>query len=222
MFRVPRSGSIQVDMFRDRRHAGERLAALLESYRAQPQTIVLTLPRGGVPVGAAVARELQLPLDIIPVRKVGAPTQPEYAIGAVAGESVLVLNNRAIATMNVSEDALQEAVAREREELRRREQLYRGNRPPLTLAGWVTILVDDGLATGYTMLAAIRAVREQSPARIVVAVPVAPPSTLDRLATEADEVTCAHSTEDLFAVGQFYSDFSQVTDEEVQAVLRET
>lgn len=209
-------------MFHDRRHAGEQLAALLATYRAQPQTIVLALPRGGVPVGAAVARELQLPLDILAVRKLGAPTQPEYAIGAIAGEGVLVLNDRAIATMDVSREAIDEAVAREREELRRRERLYRGNRPPLALAGWTTILTDDGLATGYTMLAAIRAIREQRPLKIVVAVPVAPPSTLKRLAAEADEIVCAHTTEDLFAVGQFYRDFSQVTDEEVQTALHET
>lgn len=206
-------------MFRDRKQAGERLAALLGSYREKPEAIVLALPRGGVPVAAAVARELQLPLDIFPVRKVGAPSQREFAMGAVAGDGVLVLNERAIASMNISEDTLNEAVAREREELRRREQLYRGERPPLVLTGWAAILVDDGLATGYTMLAAVRAVREQSPKRIVVAVPVAPPSTLDRLSVEADEVVCAHSTEDLFAVGQFYSDFSQVSDEEVQAAM---
>lgn len=208
-------------MFHDRRHAGERLAALLESYRLQPQTIVLALPRGGVPVAATVARELALPLDIFPVRKVGAPGQPEYAIGAIAGDGVLVLNDHAIASMSISEEVLHEAVAREREELHRREQLYRGDRPPLALDGWTAILVDDGLATGYTMLAAVRAIREQAPAKIVVAVPVAPPSTLDRLAVEADEVVCVHSTEDLFAVGQFYSNFSQVSDEEVQATMRE-
>lgn len=206
-------------MFRNRKHAGERLAALLESYRGQPQTIVLALPRGGVPVAAAVACELQLPLDILPVRKVGAPSQPEFAIGAVAGDSVLVLNDRAIASMNIPEETLAEAVAREREELRRREQLYRGQRPPLALTGWTAILIDDGLATGYTMLAAVRAVREQSPKRIVVAVPVAPPSTLDRLAAEANEVVCVHTTEDLFAVGQFYADFNQISDEEVQAAM---
>ncbi|GGA66953.1 phosphoribosyltransferase [Edaphobacter acidisoli] len=207
-------------MFRDRRHAGERLARLLESHHGQPQTIVLALPRGGVPVAAAAARELQLPLDILPAHKLGAPSQPEFAIGAIAGDGVLVLNDRAIAHMNISEDTLNEAIAREREELHRRERLYRDNRPPLSLAEWTTILVDDGLATGYTMLAAIRAIREQKPAKIVVAVPVAPPSTLDRMAEEADEIVCVHSAEDLFAVGQFYSDFSQISDEEVQTIMR--
>ncbi len=207
-------------MFHNRRHAGERLAALLDRYRAQPKTIVLALPRGGVPVGAAIASELQLPLDVLPVRKLGAPTQPEYAIGAIAGESVLVLNHRAIASMHVSKQALDEAVTREREELHRREQIYRGNRLPLALAAWTAILIDDGLATGFTMLAAIRAIREQRPAKIVIAVPVAPPATLDRMAQEADEAVAVLTTEDLFAVGQFYADFSQVSDEEVQAILR--
>lgn len=207
------------DMFRDRKHAGEQLASLLENYAGRGDAIVLALPRGGVPVAAAVAHELQLPLDIFPARKVGAPGQREFAIGAVAGDGVLVINERAIASMNISQGTLNEVVAREREELRRREQLYRGNRPPLVLTGWTTVLVDDGLATGYTMLAAVRAVREQSPKRIVAAVPVAPPSTLKRLAAEADEVVCVHSTEDLFAVGQFYANFSQVTDEEVEAAM---
>jgi len=206
-------------MFRDRRHAGELLAGLLEDYRGQPRTIVLALPRGGVPVGVVVARELGVPLDIFPVRKIGAPHQPELAIGAVAGGGVIVLNENAAASMRVSQERLDAAVAREREELLRRERLYRGKRPPLDLAGWTAILTDDGLATGYTMLAAVRAVRQQEPLRIVVAVPVAPPSTLSRLRSEADKVVCVHSTENMFAVGEFYQDFSQVSDEEVRAAM---
>jgi len=206
-------------MFRDRRHAGELLAGLLEDYRGQPRTIVLALPRGGVPVGVVVARELGVPLDIFPVRKIGAPHQPELAIGAVAGGGVIVLNENAAASMRVSQERLDAAVAREREELLRRERLYRGKRPPLDLAGWTAILTDDGLATGYTMLAAVRAVRQQGPRQIVVAVPVAPPSTLSRLRSEADEVVCVHSTENMFAVGEFYQDFSQVSDEEVRAAM---
>jgi len=206
-------------MFRDRRHAGELLAGLLEDYRGQPRTIVLALPRGGVPVGVVVARELGVPLDIFPVRKIGAPHQPELAIGAVAGGGVIVLNENAAASMRVSQERLDAAVAREREELLRRERLYRGKRPPLDLAGWTAILTDDGLATGYTMLAAVRAVRQQGPRQIVVAVPVAPPSTLSRLRSEADKVVCVHSTENMFAVGEFYQDFSQVSDEEVRAAM---
>ena len=208
-------------MFRDRKHAGELLAGLLEDYRGQPRTIVLALPRGGVPVGVVVAHELGVPLDIFPVRKIGAPHQPELAIGAVAAGGVIVLNENAVASMRVSQERLDAAIAREREELQRREQLYRGERPPLDLAGWTAILTDDGLATGYTMLAAIRAVRQQEPRQIVVAVPVAPPSTLSRLRSEADKVVCVHSTENMFAVGEFYQDFGQVSDEEVRDAMEE-
>lgn len=210
----------QKQMFRDRRHAGDLLAGLLRSYRAQTRTVVLALPRGGVPVGAVVARELALPLDVFPVRKIGAPHQPELAIGAVAAGEVLVLNELASGSMHVSQEMLDAAVTRERDELRRREQLYRGERPPLNLAGWTAILVDDGLATGYTMLSAVRAVRTHAPARIVVAVPVGPPGTIDRLRGEADEVISGHSTENMFAVGEFYEDFTQVSDEEVCAAMR--
>lgn len=197
------------------------LAGLLESYRGQARTVVLALPRGGVPVGAVVARELGLPLDVFPVRKIGAPHQPELAIGAVAGGGVLVLDERAVASMRVSEETLDAAVEREREELLRRERLYRGERPPLNPAGWTAILTDDGLATGYTMTAAVRAVRTQAPARVVVAVPVAPPSTLARLRAEADDVVCVHSTENMFAVGEFYEDFKQVSDEQVRTAMGE-
>ena len=208
-------------MFRDRRHAGVLLARLLESYRRQERTVVLALPRGGVPVGEMVARELGLPIDIFPVRKIGAPHQPDLAIGAVAGGGVLVLDERAAGSMHLSQETLDAAVAREREELLRRERLYRGERQPLKLEGWTVILTDDGLATGYTMLAAVRAVRTQAPARVVVAVPVAPPSTIERVRGEADEVVCVHSTENMFAVGEFYEDFSQVSDEAVRAAMND-
>lgn len=206
-------------MFQDRKHAGELLADLLEDYRGHARTIVLALPRGGVPVGVVVARELGVPLDILPVRKIGAPHQPELAIGAVAGDGVTVLNEMAVASMHISRERLDAAIAREREELLRRERLYRGEQPPLELNGWTVILTDDGLATGYTMLAAIRAVRRQKPRRIVVAVPVAPPSTLSLLRSEADKVVCVYSTENMFAVGEFYQNFSQVSDEEVRTAL---
>ena len=206
-------------MFRDRRHAGELLAGLLGSYRGQARTVVLALPRGGVPVGAVVACTLGVPFDVFPVRKIGAPHQPELAIGAVAAGGMLVLNEHAAASMRISPETLDAAVAREREELLRRERLYRGERPPLELEGWTAILIDDGLATGYTMLAAVRAVRTHAPARAVVAVPVAPPSTIERLSGEADEIVCVHSTENMFAVGEFYEDFRQVSDEEVRAAM---
>jgi putative phosphoribosyl transferase len=206
-------------MFQDRKHAGELLAGLLESYRGQAGTVVLGLARGGVPVAAAVARELALPLDVFVVRKIGAPHQPELAIGAVASGGVIVLDERAVQAMQLSQAELDLRVAQEREELLRRERLYRGERPPLALAGQTVLLVDDGLATGYTTLAAVRAVRQQLPAAIVVAVPVAPPETLNRLRADVDEIVCVDRAERLFAVGQFYEDFSQTSDEQVQREL---
>lgn len=206
-------------MFRDRKHAGELLAGRLSSYRGRPETVILALPRGGVPVGAALARELQLPLNVLGVRKIGAPEQPELAVGAVASGGVVVMDERAIASMEISQATVAIAVAREREELLRRERAYRDERSPLELAGRTIILVDDGLATGYTMLAAVRAARQQKPERVVVGVPVAPPETLERLRGEVDEVCCVHVAKRLFAVGEFYDDFSQVSDEEVCAVL---
>jgi len=206
-------------MFRNRRHAGELLAARLERYRGWPAATVLALPRGGVPVAAAVARALALPLDIFCVRKLGAPRQPELAIGAVAAGGLVVLDRGAIASMGISQDEMDAIVDREREELARRERLYRGARAPLALAGRTAILIDDGVATGYTMLAASRALRRHGPARIVVAVPVAPPETLERLRDEVDEVVSIHTEPRLVAVGQFYEDFGQVSDEEVIAAL---
>ena len=206
-------------MFRNREHAGELVAGLLESYRGRPQTVVFGLARGGVPVAATVAQALGLPLDVFVVRKIGAPHQPELAIGAVASGGMLVLDQEAVAAMHISQAALDFRVALEREELLRRERLYRGERPPLELAGKTVILVDDGLATGYTMLAAMRAVRQQRPAAIVVAVPVAPPTTLHQLRAEVDEIFCVDRAERLSAVGQFYEDFSQTSDEQVREAL---
>jgi putative phosphoribosyl transferase len=208
-------------MFRNRQHAGELLAALLSGYRSQPKTLVLALPRGGVPVAAVLARGLGLPLDVFPVRKLGAPGQPEFAMGAIAVNGLVVLHQHAIANLHVPQSTLDAVIAREHEELLRQERTYRESRPPLILAGKTAILVDDGLATGYTMLAAIRAVREQHPARIVVAVPVAPSETLDLLRPEADEAVCAHMPRELFAIGQFYEDFTQITDDQVREALRE-
>jgi putative phosphoribosyl transferase len=208
-------------MFRNRQHAGELLAAQLSTYRSQPNALVLALPRGGVPVAAVLARELGLPLDVFPVRKLGAPGHPEYAMGAIAVNGLVVLHQRAIDSLRVSQSALDAVIAREHEELLRQECIYRDPRPPLIVAGKIIILVDDGLATGYTMLAAIRAAREQHPARIVVAVPLAPADTLDLLRPEADEVICVHIPRELFAIGQFYGDFSQTTDDEVRDALRE-
>lgn len=208
-------------MFRNRQHAGELLAGLLGAYRGQPNTLVLALPRGGVPVAAVLARGLSLPLDVFPVRKLGAPGQPEFAMGAIAVNGVVVLHQNALVNLQVSQSTLDAVIAREREELLRQDRAYRESRPPLMLGGKRVILVDDGLATGYTMLAAIRAVRGERPARIVVAVPIAPSETLDLLRPEADEVVCAHTPRELFAIGQFYEDFTQTTDDQVRDALRE-
>ncbi|HZY62220.1 MAG TPA: phosphoribosyltransferase family protein [Edaphobacter sp.] len=207
-------------MFRDRKDAGERLAEKLAGYRGQAATLLLALPRGGVPVAAAAARVLALPVDVLPVHKIGAPSEPELAVGAVAADGLVVLDEETIATMYISRAALEAVIAEQRKELLRRERLYRGDRAPLKVEGQKVILIDDGLATGYTMLAAARAVRQLRPARVVVAVPVAPKETLDRLAAEADEVVCVLVPSRLVAVGQFYQDFSQVSDAEVQEILR--
>jgi putative phosphoribosyl transferase len=170
-------------------------------------------------VATAVARALMLPLDVLPVHKIGAPSEPELAVGAVAGSGLVVLDEETIAAMHISEDALESVIAAEREELMRRERLYRGDRPPLALDGQTVILIDDGLATGYTMLAAVRAVRRKQAAGVVVAVPVALQETLDRLRAEVDEVVCVYIPQRLMAVGQFYEDFSQITDEQVREEL---
>jgi putative phosphoribosyl transferase len=206
-------------MFRDRRQAGELLAAQLDEYRDRPDAMLLALPRGGVPVAAAIAHALSLPLDVLLVHKIGAPSEPELAIGAVALDGLVVLDNRTIALMHISEAELETAIAAEREQLLRRSRLYRGDGAPLALEGKTVILVDDGLATGYTMLAAARSVRSHRPAQIVIAVPVALRETLDRLAAEADKTVSVLVPPRLAAVGQFYEDFSQTTDEQVREML---
>lgn len=206
-------------MFRDRRHAGEVLASELAEYREQPDAVLLALPRGGVPVAAAIARNLRLPLDVLPVHKIGAPIQPEYAVGAVASDGLVVLDEEAIAAMHISQADLDSVIAREQEELLRREREYRDGRPALTLDGKTAILIDDGLATGYTMLVAVHAAQRERAVKVVVAVPVAPQETIDRLRKEADEVVCAYVPPRLLAVGQFYENFGQVSDEEVRADL---
>jgi putative phosphoribosyl transferase len=206
-------------MFRNRQHAGELLAGQLGRYRGQPQTVLLALPRGGVPVAAVLARELMLPLEVLPVHKLGAPRQRELAIGAVAPDDLVVLDHAAIASMGISQGEMDSAIARERAELVRRGQAYRGERAPLALRGQTVILVDDGLATGYTMLAAARFVRLQEAARIVIAVPVAPRETLEMLRPEVDEIVCVQVPRRMVAIGMFYGDFSQVSDEQVRAAL---
>jgi predicted phosphoribosyltransferase len=206
-------------IYADRSHAGRALAQRLSAYAGRPDVIVLALPRGGVPVAYEVAQALGVPMDVFIVRKLGVPGHEEYAMGAIASGGVRVLNEEAVRGLGISGQAIEEATARELRELERRELEYRGDRPPPDVRGRTVILVDDGLATGATMQAAIRALRQRQPARIVVAVPTGSPETCDRMAQEADEVICAITPEPFHAVGLWYGDFSQTSDEEVRELL---
>ncbi|MDX1697989.1 MAG: phosphoribosyltransferase, partial [Thiohalobacterales bacterium] len=203
----------------NRTAAGQALAAALAAYRGRDDTIVLALPRGGVPVAVEVARSLDARLDLMIVRKLGAPGQPELARGAIASGGGRVMNEDIVRALGISAAAIERVADREQQELARREQAYRGDRSRPDLAGQCVILVDDGLATGATMRAAVGAVRSRHPARIVVAVPVAPPDTVDRLQAEADEVVCLEQPEPFRAIGLWYADFTQVSDDEVRQQL---
>lgn len=206
--------------FLDRADAGRFLARALEHLRGRPGLLVLALPRGGVPVGYEIARALAAPLDAFMVRKLGVPGQEELAMGALASGDVRVLNEEVIAALGWrAPAAIEEATRRETEVLRRREERYRGARAFPNLAGRTVILVDDGLATGATMRAAARAVRQRQPERLIIAVPVAAESTCREMRAEADEVVCALIPETFFGVGQFYENFRQTSDEEVQSSL---
>lgn len=205
--------------FRDRRAAGRELAVKLCAYADRPGVVVLALPRGGVPVAFEVARALHAPMDIFVVRKLGLPGHEELAIGAIATGGVRVVNDEAVRALRVSDVVLGAVTAAERRELERRERLYRGDRPPRDVRGRTVILVDDGLATGSTMRAAIAALRQQHPGRIVVAVPVGAPDVCAAFQVEADESVCVRSPQPFYAVGLWYADFSQTTDEEVCELL---
>jgi predicted phosphoribosyltransferase len=205
--------------FRDRREAGRLLAAQLAEYANQPGVLVLALPRGGVPVGFEVARALGAPLDVFVVRKLGVPDHEEVAMGAIATGGVRILHEELIRALRIPRHLIEAVAAKEQEEQARRERLYRGDRPAPDVRDRTVILVDDGLATGATMQAAIKALRQQHPARIVVAVPIAAPETCDELKTEADDVVCAVTPEPFYAVGLWYDDFSQTTDDEVRDLL---
>jgi putative phosphoribosyl transferase len=206
-------------VFRDRREAGDVLAQKLASYRDRNDVLVLGLARGGVPVGWPVARALGAPLDVFLVRKLGVPQWQELAMGALAAGGGVVINDSLVRSLGISDDQVQEAIERETDELHRRARAYRGDRPPADMANKTVILVDDGIATGASMLAAVRAVRADAPSAVVVAVPVGPPSTCRELATEADDVVCATMPAGFEAVGQAYEDFHQVTDDEVRELL---
>ncbi|MBY0396496.1 MAG: phosphoribosyltransferase [Thermoleophilia bacterium] len=206
-------------VFHDRAEAGRVLAGRLSAHAGQPDVVVLALPRGGVPVAAEVARAIRAPLDVFVVRKLGVPGHEELAMGAIASGDVRVLNADVVASLGIPPYAIDAVAAREAEELRRRERLYRGGRPPVELRGRTVILVDDGLATGATMQAAIEAVRQRQPARIVVAVPTASRDTVERLEREADAIVCADMPEPFWAVGASYEDFAQTSDDEVRRLL---
>jgi putative phosphoribosyl transferase len=204
--------------FDNREHAGQLLAERLSAYQKQAHVLVLGLPRGGVPVASVVAKALDAPLDVLMVRKLGMPTHPEYAMGAIASGGVRVMNPDA-AFLSISAQEIEAVAAHERLELARRERLYRAGRPALSLKGLTVILVDDGLATGSTMRAAVQAARRAKAQRIVVAVPVAAPETAENLRSEADEVVCVATPVPLRAVGLWYDDFEQVSDDTVCALL---
>lgn len=207
--------------FRDRSEAGKQLALKLSKYADDPNVVVLALPRGGVPVAYEVAHALRLPLDVFLVRKIGVPGNAELAMGAIASGGVRVLNDEVVSYLHIPEEAIDAVVQREQRELERREQLYRGKRPSPDLQGKTVLLVDDGLATGATMKAAVAALHNYHPARVVVAVPVAARTTCEEFEAMADDIICMcdRTYEPFYAVGLWYDDFRQTTDAEVRDYL---
>jgi putative phosphoribosyl transferase len=207
-------------IFRDRADAGRMLAELVVCSVRDPESLVLALPKGGVPVGYELARELQLELDIFVVRKLGLPGQEELAIGAIASGGVRVLNTVLIEEAQLSYSIIDQITAREERELKRREEVYREGRAASPVRDRTVLLVDDGLATGATMKAASRALRLQMPKQIIIAVPVAAEQTCDEFRSDVDKIICAHTPEPFISVGMWYEDFSQTTDEDVQQLLK--
>jgi putative phosphoribosyl transferase len=205
--------------YRNRAEAGRLLAAALTRYRSKTDVVVLGLARGGVPVAAEVASALGVPLDVVVVRKIGVPLQPELAMGAIAGDETQVLDTRFIRSIGLPNDEVDRLVARERAELQRRERLYRAGRPPLNLNGRTTILVDDGLATGSTMLAAIQFARKRQAKRIVLAVPVASVEAVEKLREKVDECVCLAAPDPFFSVGDWYWNFLPTEDAEILKLL---
>src|SRR5262245_5640659 len=206
-------------IFSNRTEAGRYLASKLMEFAGRPYVIVLALPRGGVPVAYEVARALRAPLDVFLVRKLGLPGRPELAMGAIASGGFRVLNEEVVRGLRIPKEVINAVSADEQKELERRERLYRGVCPPPEVRGRTVILVDDGLATGSTMRAAVGALRQQRPAQIVVAVPIGAPETCEEFEKEADKVICAVTPEPFYSVGLWYGDFSQTTDEEVRELL---
>ena len=207
--------------FKDRRDAGRKLAQKLSAYAKQQNMLILALPRGGVPVAYEAALAVSVPLDIFLVRKLGLPGREELAIGAIASGGIRVLNSDIIRMLSIPDEVVNFVARRELQELQRRERLYRGNRPFPEVRDQGVILIDDGLATGASMRAAVAGLRAQHPARIVVAVPAAAAETCDAFRSEVDEVICALTPEPFYGVSRWYEDFSQVTDEEVRTLLEE-
>lgn len=205
--------------FHDRREAGRLLAEKLSAYANRSDVIVLALPRGGVPVAYEVARALNVPLDVFAVRKLGVPGHDELAMGAIAPGGVRVLNDEVVLALGIPEHLIDAVAAREEQELMRRERLYRGDCPPLDVRGKTIILIDDGLATGATMLAAVKALRQLQAGRVVVAVPIASPETCEQVRGQVDDIICAVTPESFYAVGLWYENFSQTSDEEVRDLL---
>ena len=208
-------------VFRDRHEAGRLLAERLAAYADRPDVSVLALPRGGVPVAFEIAVALHVPLDVMVVRKLGVPGHEELAMGAIASGGVQVVNEDVVRQLGLSSAVLETVAATEYDELTRRERAYRGGRELTSVEGRTVILVDDGLATGSTMRAAIAALRKSSPARMVVAVPTAAPETCEELKAEVEEIVCGMTPTPFYGVGQWYEDFSQTTDEEVRDLLRQ-
>jgi len=206
-------------LYQDRTEAGRILATKLTAYANRKDVLVLALPRGGVPVAFEVAKELHAPLDVFVVRKLGVPGHEELAMGAIASGGVRVLNDSLVRDLRLPSRLIEIVAAKEQQELARREVLYREGRPPIPLSGRTAVLVDDGLATGATMLAAARSLRQQKPRRIVVAVPVAAPDACEEFQAHVDEVICAFTPEPFHAVGIWYEDFSQTSDTEVRELL---
>jgi predicted phosphoribosyltransferase len=206
-------------LFENRLDAGKKLAAQLTQYAGQKDVIVLALPRGGVPVAYEVARAIDAPMDVFLVRKLGVPGQEELAFGAIASGGIEVVNPEIVHAVHLSESTIRSVISREREELRRREQEYRDNRPEPELTGKTVILIDDGLATGASMYAAVVAVKQKRPRKVVVAIPVASPESCSALSRFIDQIVCAYTPEPFYGVGQWYEDFSQTSDEEVRQLL---
>lgn len=208
-----------MSFFNNRTDAGKRLAKRLSEYANREDVLILALPRGGVPVAFEVAKELNVKMDVFIVRKLGVPGNEELAMGAIASGNIRVLNEDVVRSFGIPQKVIDEATAKERKELERRERMYRGNRTTPKISGSTVILIDDGLATGATMRAAVAAVKTQNPAKVIIAVPVAAPDTCSFFGNEVDEVICVATPEPFYGVGAWYEDFSQTTDKEVCELL---